>query len=127
MGYSQLNSLVDEKDDGEEIMATTALSLQAATCPRIAFHEPVELIRKAWALAGQPDKAKIAINSAIGMCGSRDNATYSAVLSDNRKDSNLLSGQVTEQQCGDVHMWTCKTKLVQNLSSLPCLPHLPGL
>ena len=82
--------------------------------PQNAFHEPVELIRKAWALAGQPDKAKIAINSAIGMCGSRDNATYSAVLSDNRKDSNLLSGQVTEQQCGDVHMWTCKTKLVQN-------------
>ena len=87
--------------------------------PQNAFHEPVELIRKAWALAGQPDKAKIAINSAIGMCGSRDNATYSAVLSDNREDSNLLSGQVTEQQCGDVHMWTCKTKLVQNWSLYP--------
>ena len=49
--------------------------------PPNAFSTPVQLIRRAWAQCGYPDKAKAAINSAIGLCGRTDNATYSAVLS----------------------------------------------
>ena len=84
-----------------------------------AFAAPFRAIEKAWQHCSQ-DLGKQAINSVIGLMGSRENCLYSAVISTDPQDSMLLQGTVNEHQEGDITQWVAQTKVLSYTSMLPC-------